>query len=288
MTLRVIRRPAAQTAEKDGDQIAGQMSHGDPATRGEVHSLQCMKGSVPVDNLHGLQKATAPVKGVLLLWLTWGALVSVLFTAVYLVEGVTRPYYDGWRQSISALSLGPGGWVQQADFALLGLNLVLVAFAWGRALTDGVGATWYPLVRGLEGISLVAIGLFSTDPAYGYPPRTPTVPPFSTLHGVVHFACLFLIIFAMMAGLFIMAARFWRDPHWRGWPTFSIVCAVLINLFIVLFGVGNGHGFGYAGVLERVATNIETVWTVALVVRLWAGVPFIWDASQAIKAGIPD
>jgi hypothetical protein len=88
---------------------------------------------------------------------------------------------------------------------------------------------------------------------------------------------------AMMAGLFIMAGRFWGGPHWRGWVVFSVISALLINLFIALFGVANGHDFAYAGVLERLATNIEPVWGLVLLWRLRAGVPIMsmaptWDA----------
>ncbi len=52
----------------------------------------------------------------LLLWLTFGLVGAVLFTIVYLIEGAMRPGYDAWRYPISALSLGPGGWIQQANF----------------------------------------------------------------------------------------------------------------------------------------------------------------------------
>jgi len=230
-----------------------------------------------------LARKTVSVPRGLLLWLTYGSLAPVLFTVVYLIEGVTRPGYDGWKHSISALSLGPGGWLQQANFVFLGLNVLCVAVVWRRVLAGGTGGTWYPIMRGLEGVSLVAIGLFSTDPERGYPPGTPPVQPFSTVQGIVHFACLFAIIFAMMAGLFIMAGRFWGDPHWRGWVVFSVISALLINLFIALFGVANGHNFAYAGVLERLATNIEPVWGLVLLWRVWAGVPIMsmastWDA----------
>lgn len=216
-----------------------------------------------------------PVPRRLLLWLSYGSLAPVLFTAIYLIEGATRPGYDGWRQAISTLSLGPGGWIQQANFVFLGINVLIVASVWRVILRGGVGATWYPLMRGLEGISLIAIGFFSTDPALGYPPGSPTVPAFSTVHGIIHFACLFAIIFAMMVGLFIMARRFWGDPNWRGWATYSIISALLINLFIALFGVTQGHGFEYAGVFERIATNVEAVWGLVLLVRLWTGVPLM-------------
>lgn len=216
-----------------------------------------------------------PVPRGLLLWLTYGTLAPALFTAVYVVEGATRPGYDAWRHSISALSLGPDGWMQQANFVFLGLNVLCVAVVWRRVLAGGPGATWYPLMRGLEGVSLVLIGLFSTDPEPGYPPGAAPVPAFSTVSGIVHFACLFAIILAMMVGLFIMARRLRGDLAWRGWVLYSVLSALMINLLIALFGVANGHHFAYAGVLERLATNVEAIWGLALLARLRAGVPFM-------------
>ena len=228
-------------------------------------------------------KNTVPVPRGLLLWLTYGTIAPVLFVAVYLIEGATRPGYDGWRQAISTLSLGPGGWIQQANFVFLGVNVLIVAYVWRRILKGGIGATWYPIMRGLEGLSLIGIGFFSTDPTLGYPPGSAPVRPFSTVHGIVHLALLFLIIFAMMAGLFIMARRFWGDPQWRGWVTYSVVSAVLVNLFIALFGVANSHDFRYAGVFERLSTNFEAIWGLVLLGRLWIGVPFMKEDD--VRAG---
>jgi len=76
----------------------------------------------------------------LLLWLLiCGTLGPLLFDAVYLIEGATRPGYDGWQQAISTLSLGPGGWLQQANFIGLGVLTVAVAIVWRRILKGGVG-----------------------------------------------------------------------------------------------------------------------------------------------------
>jgi hypothetical protein len=226
---------------------------------------------------------TVAVPRRLLWWLTYGTLAPVLFTVVYLVEGAVRPGYDGWRQSISALSLGPGGWVQQVNFALLGVLTVWVAYVWSRILRGGIGATWYPAMRALEGVALMAIALVATDPEPGYPPGAPQVRPFSTVHGVVHFGCLFVIIFTMMAGLLIMARRFRGDPYWRGWTWGSVLAAITINVLIALFGVANAHRFGYAGVLERLDTNVEAVWGLAVLARLWSGVPFMAPTNRDVQ-----
>src|SRR5947209_11395365 len=68
-----------------------------------------------------------------------GAIGAVLFTCIYLLEGITRPGYDAWHQPISALSLGPGGWVQHVNFAVYGVLLLLSAVGWYRLLTPSKG-----------------------------------------------------------------------------------------------------------------------------------------------------
>lgn len=49
---------------------------------------------------------------------------EILSAAVYLPEGATRLGYGAWQQPISALSRGPGRWVQQSDFVFYDTPLV--------------------------------------------------------------------------------------------------------------------------------------------------------------------
>ena len=195
-----------------------------------------------------------------LIWLAvLGLGGPILFDAVYLVEGATRPGYDAWREPISTLMEGPGGWVQQADFVLLGLVTLGAAVVWRQVLRAGKGGTAYPVLRLIEGSSLVLIGFTLKDP--------------------LHTFWLVVILLTMMAGLVVMAWRFWGDPNWRGWSWYSVAAAVLINVLISLFGATRQTPLGaISGVFERLATNVDLFWALALVVRLWAGVPLRRDA----------
>src|SRR5262245_60491203 len=101
-----------------------------------------------------------PLPRTLLLWLSVGVAGAVLFTTVYLIEGVTRPGYSAWLQPVSALSLGPGGWMQQANFVVYGVCTLCLAGAWRTVLKGGAGARSYPLLRGLEGLAAILVGIF--------------------------------------------------------------------------------------------------------------------------------
>jgi len=216
--------------------------------------------------------AALPVPRALLLWLTLGAAGTMLFPIIYVILGATRAGYDPWRQSISALSLGTGGWAQQLDFVICGISVLWIAYVWRKILAGGICATWYPIIRGIEGLGLVAIGIFSTDPGYGYPPGTPGGPGHSTLGGTLHLIFTSLILNAMCLGLFVIARRFWKNPGWRGWTAFSVICGLLPIVFMPFFIIGqnNRTAFSdYAGLFERLATNADTLWTLVLLARLW-------------------
>src|SRR5579862_9729165 len=73
---------------------------------------------------------TIPVPRKLLVWLTCGVAGTILFAIIYLIEGVTRPGYSAWQQTISSLSFGPEGWMQRANFMLCGVSVLWLTFVW--------------------------------------------------------------------------------------------------------------------------------------------------------------
>ncbi len=186
-----------------------------------------------------------------------GVLGALLFTVVYLVEGATRPGYDAWTDAVSLLSLGPGGWVQRANFALFGLvTLLAAAPGWRRALRSGTAAVGHPALKAIEGLGLVVIGLRSQDPADGYPPGAPT-PPRPTTSAEIHLFSSFVTITAIALGSLLLARRLVVEPRWgRGWA-----------VFIALFGWTSTHG-GPASLFERLSTGVATLLAVLVVGRL--------------------
>jgi hypothetical protein len=196
--------------------------------------------------------SATPIPQTLLIWLTIGTAGTVLFPITYLIEAMTRPGYDAWRDTISSLSFGPAGWVQQFNFFLCGVSVLWLAFVWRRILAGGVCATWYPILRAIEGAGLVAIAFITLDP--------------------LHTVCLIAIVNAMTFGLFVIARRFWRRPLWRGWVAFSVACGLLTLVFMSFFGASlnpRSTLSGYTGLFERLATNADTIWGVVILIRLW-------------------
>jgi hypothetical protein len=212
-----------------------------------------------------------PLSRSLLILLTCGTVGGLLYTTTFLIEGVTRPDYDAWQQTISALSLGPGGWVQQVDFVFFGLVTIALAFIWRQILKGGVGATWYPIMRGLEGLSLIGAGIFSVDPAPGYPRGAHLS---STLHGTIHTMCALVVLTSIALGYFVLARRFAQEPRWgRGWAVYSVISGLLTLLLFAIFL--NEPDSAIAGLIERLATSgVSRPFDLIVLVRVWLGAGF--------------
>jgi len=209
--------------------------------------------------------------------LALGMAGSVLFTVAYLIEGATRPGYDAWRQPISALSLGPGGWVQAINFILFGLLILISTIGYRAALAPGLGARAIPVLRVIAALGLITDGIFSQDPANGYPVGVATaVAP--TLHGTIHQVAAIVAITALAASSVVFAARFAREPGWRVWAPFAVLAGVLTIVFIAAFGASIAHG--PAGLLKRLAGGTQSVFGLAVAARLLAGTGRVSSQSE--------
>jgi hypothetical protein len=197
-----------------------------------------------------------------------GVAGAVTFNATYFVEGALRHGYDWLSQPVSALSLGPGGAVQVVNFIAFGILGCLTAFAWRPTLEGGLGAVWYPRLAVLGGLAMICTGIFALDPGKGYPPGVPA-PAHPSAHAQVHNVASYVSLTVTVAGLVILARRFAREPQWRGWAPAALAAAVLMMVFLAVFGVLIAHG-GPGGIFEKLASLTPTLFGVALVGRLIA------------------
>lgn len=197
--------------------------------------------------------------------LSCGAVGAFLFTVTYLLEGITRPGYDALQQPISALSLGPGGWMQQVNFVVFGILMVLSAVGWYRFLAPGRGAIWFPLLQGISGLGLIGAGLFSMDPFPGYPPGSTLTT--STVHGTLHSIFAWVLILTLAQGCFTLAIHFVRLLHWRWWAVYSWITGALILIFWGMF-VKNATG-PLAGLVERLSAGSHALWSCLILAALF-------------------
>lgn len=184
------------------------------------------------------------------LWL--GAAGAWIFVLVALVEGARRPAYDPVRQPVSALALGPRGWIQTANFVACGVAITLGALA----LPGALGSLFLGVVVGVFGIALVASGGFPMDPMRGYPPGTPdTTPAELSLHHRIHDA-VGVIVFGALPGAALIAAA-----HLSGWwVAYSVGTAALTLIGFVTFGTAWERDSPRAGLIQRLTIVGGWVW----------------------------
>lgn len=137
---------------------------------------------------------------------------------VFLVNDRVKDDYDPVRDFVSEAAIGPGGWVQIANFLVTATLLIAFAAGVSRAVSR-----WTGRLIGLAGVGLVLAGIFVTDPA-------PTDAP--TTHGLIHNG-VSVVVFASLAGACFTAAR-WRPTS--GWRWYCRTVGVAIPVLFLLAG----------------------------------------------------
>ena len=192
-----------------------------------------------------------------------GVAGPLLFIGAFLIEGFTRPGYSQWRNYVSQLATGDSGWTQVVNFLVCGGCLLLFAIGLRSALTGSRAAIGAPVIFGLFGLALLAAGIFSTDPALGYPAGAP---PVHTTHGLIHGLAGLFAFSALSAAAFVMAWHFGGRPGSRRWQMYSLAVGFLvIALFIAFTATSAADGAGRwpsapTGLLQRIAIIAGWTW----------------------------
>src|SRR2546428_9234263 len=101
-------------------------------------------------------------KGRARLLLAAGVIGPPLFIVVFLIEGATRPGYSAWRNYVSQLATGEGGWVQVVNFIVCGTLMVGFAIGLRLALRRSRGSVAAPVLLGAFGLALLVAGVCAT------------------------------------------------------------------------------------------------------------------------------
>ena len=202
--------------------------------------------------------------------LMWAGIAGpVLFVAVFAVEGAIRAGYDPVRLQVSYLSLGDRGAIQVASFLLTGALLGAFAIGLRRRLdaAGGRSARAVPIAVGAIAIGLLVAGMFSTAPAFGYPPGTPDgFPTHLPLTAYLHVGGAFLFFGGMIAAPVLMARRF-RAQGDTGWAIYSMVTALTVFVALAASSADpNGQPYlpATVGILQRVSIVAGLGWIAAL------------------------
>jgi hypothetical membrane protein len=171
--------------------------------------------------------------------LGYGVIAGPIYVAVSLAQALTRPGFDLSKHAWSLLENGSLGWIQIVNFALTGAMTIAAAVGLRRALAPGRAGTWAPALIGGYGAGMVGAGIFTADPAAGFPVGTPETTAISW-HGMLHFMIGGVGFLCLIAACFILGSRFARTGE-RGLAWFSRITGVV---FLAGFaGIASGsHG----------------------------------------------
>jgi hypothetical protein len=156
-----------------------------------------------------------------------GFLGPTFFVLVFSVEGWLRLGYDARAMFVSALSIGPWGWVQIANFLVCGASFLLFARGAAAQFPDGQASRAGPILLAIIGVCLIGSGPFVMDPGTALFPQM-------TLHSRVHHLLGAVVFTLAPVSAFVFLRRFRTDPGWealRGWTLFAgmvMVAAVVL------------------------------------------------------------
>ena len=190
----------------------------------------------------------------------------LLFFAVATAEGFLRGGYDPIAEPISALALGPRGWIQELNFALLAASFVSFAFVLRAEFRQGAASIAGPAVLLLMTVGVGLAAAFPMD-ATGAAP---------TLVGRLHVVGGFLVFPWMPVVLLIAAARFRRDASWRPYFGYTLATALLsaatITFFLLFVGpAGVPRPLSeFTGLVQRVQIVPFFVWIAIVAHRAYA------------------
>lgn len=176
------------------------------------------------------------------------------------------------RHDLSLMANGDWGWVHSV--LLVGTGLLTIGAAWGlrRALKGTRGGTWGPLLLGLYGLGLVGAGIFTADPAHGFPPGTPVDYHAVSGHGLLHLVS-GAIGFAGLIGTCMVFARRFAG---LGQPRLAIYSVATGGIFFAAFaGIAAGSNGPRA-----VVTFVILAFTAAVVIG-WAWVSVVTAVVRA-------
>lgn len=164
--------------------------------------------------------------------LRWGALAGiagpVVFTLGFLVqEQLRRDEYDPVTEVISALEAGDHGWVQQANFVVLGFLTMLFAVALHVGLAPSRAGIVGPAAMFVSGAANVAAAIFplredSSGATYD--------PGGHQIAGALFFAASFVALIAL-------ALRCAADTRWRNISSWVLAAGVLAAISFPLMGI---------------------------------------------------
>lgn len=192
-----------------------------------------------------------------------GVVAPAVFVLTFAVDGWLRADYDPASMFVSELSIGPGGWVQEANFVLTGLLLVVFAVGVRRAQHPGRAATVTAVTVAVMGACLAGSGFANTDHAVLFTQLSGE----GRVHGLLG-AVFFL---GVLVAPWAAAVATEPDAGGRAWRRLTVAVTVVLlaaTALLKLSELSTSGLFAEKGLIQRFDLVVFMVWLAAFAMRL--------------------
>ncbi|MBL8994037.1 MAG: DUF998 domain-containing protein [Spirochaetia bacterium] len=195
---------------------------------------------------------------------TAGIAAPILFLLTFTIEGLIRPGYSPASMPVSALSIGPRGWIQIANFLVSGCGILFFALTAFRQFRLAGKSRLAPIL-----LIILAIALFLSGPFVMDPPGTARAA--WTLHGWIH-QILGTVVFGLMPVIcliFYLTLRSQRPARiFKVGTGAAIVLIIAAVIFMKLSQAGRPWFENNLGIFQRAALFSFMLWLAGLSSRL--------------------
>jgi hypothetical protein len=188
-----------------------------------------------------------------------GILGPLLFVGIFTLEGFLRSGYDPMKMYISALSLGPRGWIQIANFIMIGLSIFAFSRGIAAEFKSGPASRGGLITLGVMAALFVVSGFFVMDPA-----DTPSTQ--LSFRGTVHGLAGGIIFLLMPVCIFLYWRRFRIDPAWNSFQEWTLGLGILeaagVLFFTAVSKIPEGKSIfaDWLGLIQRTALVPFMIW----------------------------
>lgn len=205
-----------------------------------------------LENLAGRQKAVG-------LLASCGIIGPALFGISVGIANFYRPDHDPISQLVSDLGRGSTTYASMMNiggFIIPGILTIFFGFALFLAVAPRGWRRTGAVAISLGGVGMIGAGIFSNDP-------TSRV-LFNS--AVVHQVFTIIVMSGAVFGPILLGGAFKRNPHWRGYRTFSLAIALVIAFFVSVMFID--YLRAWQGALERAFAGLMFLWMEAVAIRL--------------------
>lgn len=199
-----------------------------------------------------------------------GIVGPILFAIGFLAQGVLRTDlrsgYNPMAQTISSLTAGPDGWVQQGNFIVLGVLVIAFAVGLSQGMQKTRRSVLGPALLAWNGVELVIAGLFPLREAATGRIFDPL--GVHSVNGTIFFVCIGIV-------LVVVSWQFAQDARWRGLAAYTLISGIVLVVLVVmaklLVAGAQAPLHPWEGLIQRVTISVWLLCLVVLALRLWRG-----------------